>query len=121
MENGPDGKLKNEQMYLEIQFQRNSSQTLKKDAAVFCLKRNGKNLETHEYASNLCQFLEQSQSITNLTMTYLRNVLTGLSIRNANVLGQNTSKSLASIVVKPSVNTAPQISILQCGEHLVVI
>ena len=42
MENEPDGKLKNEGMYLEIRSQRNSSQSLKKNAAVFRLERNGK-------------------------------------------------------------------------------
>ena len=78
MENEPESPAKNERMYREIRFQRNSSQSLKKEAAVFRLKRNGKNLETSEYASNLCQYLDQSRSVTNLTMSDLRNVLIGL-------------------------------------------
>ena len=54
-------------------------------------------------------------------MSDLRNVLNGLSSCNANVLGHNISKSLASTLVKPSVNTAPQTPLLQCGEHLVAV
>ena len=45
---------------------------------VFRLKQNGKNFR-NTYASNLCKFLDQSRSIKNLTMSDLRNVLTGLS------------------------------------------
>ena len=53
MESEPDSKEKNERIYREVRFQRNSSQSLRKDAAVFRLRRNGKNLDTEEYASNL--------------------------------------------------------------------
>ena len=59
--------------------------------------------------------------MTNLTMSDLRNLLTRLSSRNANVLGHNISESLASTVLKPSFNTAPQTFPLQCGEHLVAV
>ena len=45
MENEPESPAKNERMYSEIRFQRNLCQSLKKEAAVFRLKRNGKNLE----------------------------------------------------------------------------
>ena len=54
-------------------------------------------------------------------MSDLRNLLTRLSSRNANVLGHNISESLASTVVKPYFNTAPQTFPLQCGEHLVAV
>lgn len=79
MESEPESKEKNERMYKEIRFQRNSSQALKKDAAVFRLKRNSRNLETCEYAANLSVYLDQSRSMTSLTLNDLRNVLTGLN------------------------------------------
>ena len=48
------GKLraKNKRMYIEVHFQRNTSQSIKKEAAAFRLKRNGEILEKLEY----CQF-----------------------------------------------------------------
>ena len=71
-------KEKNERLYREVRFQQNSSRTLIKDASVFRLKRQHKNLESTEYAANLCQFLNQSRNVSNLTMGDLSNVLTGL-------------------------------------------
>ena len=86
MDSEPESKEKNERLYREIRFQRNSSQALKKDAAVFRLKRNSKNLETCEYAANLSVYLNQSRSMTTLTLSDLRNVLTGLhSLRSDQV------------------------------------
>ena len=49
MESEPDSKEKNERIYREVRFQRNSSRSLRKDAAVFRVRRNGKNLDTEEY------------------------------------------------------------------------
>ena len=85
MESEPESDNKNRRMYHEVRFQRNTSQALKKEAAVFRLKRDSRNLLTTEYASNLCHYLDQSRSVTNLTMCDLRNVLTGLN----GVIGEN--------------------------------
>ena len=71
-------------MYIEVSFQRNSSQSLKEEAAVFRLKCNGKNLETYEYAANLSLHFDQSKSVSNLTLSDLRNVLVGLSDTQGN-------------------------------------
>ena len=60
-----------------------SSQSLRKDAVVFRLRRNGKNLDTEEYASNLSLYLDQSRNMSSLTISDLRNVLTGLSETNS--------------------------------------
>ena len=68
MTNKPESKNKNEKLYIEIQFPRNTSQTLKKGAPEFHLKRDYKNLESPEYAANLSQYLDQSRSITNFRM-----------------------------------------------------
>ena len=39
---------KNKRMYHQVRFQRNTSQGLKKEAAVFWLKRDSRNLQTNE-------------------------------------------------------------------------
>ena len=75
-------KNKNRRMYHEVRFHRNTSQALKKEAAVFRLKKDSRNLQTTEYANNLCQYLDQSRSMYDL-----RNVLTGLN----GVIGENRS------------------------------
>ena len=41
-----ESKEKNQRMYVEVRFQKNTTTGLKKDHAVFRLKRNAKNLET---------------------------------------------------------------------------
>ena len=46
MENQADGKEKNKQMNIEVRFQRNTSKSLNKEDAIFCLKPNGKQSET---------------------------------------------------------------------------
>ena len=61
MESETESKEKNKRMYIEVRFQRNSSQSLKKEAAIFRLKRNGKNLKTSEYAANLCMYLDNQE------------------------------------------------------------
>ena len=61
-----------------MRFQRNTSKLYKSDAAVFRLKKDGKNLSSEEYASNLCTF-DSSRNVTNLTIGDLRNVLIGLN------------------------------------------
>ena len=78
MENEADGKEKNKRMYIDVANQRNTSQSLNKEASAFRLKHSGKNIET-EYAANLSLYFDQSRSVSNLTLSDLRNVLTGLS------------------------------------------
>ena len=110
MKNEPDGKEKNERLYREVRFQRNSSQTLKKDDSVFCLRKQHKNLESKEYAANLRQFLNQSRSVSNLTMGDLCNVLTGLN----GVI----AKSSNVVCDVPDNIKMPD---FECGEHVVCV
>ena len=44
----PESKEKNEQMYIKVRFQKNTSEFLKKDNATFRLKRDEKNLPTSD-------------------------------------------------------------------------
>ena len=103
-----ESKEKNKRIYIEVHFQRNASLSIKKEAAVLRLKRNGKNLETLEYAANLSLQFDQSGSVSNLTFNDLRNVLTGLNgcaKENSNVetqqLRSNSESSLESINKQP--------------------
>ena len=79
MNSEPESISKNNRMYREIQFQKNSSTGIKSDAAVFRLKRNHKNLDTSDYAANLCEYLNHARCSTKLSMCDLRNVLNGLN------------------------------------------
>ena len=114
MENEAESKEKNKRMYTEVRFQRNTSQSLKKEAAAFRLKRNGKNLETSEYAANISLYFDQSRSVSNLTISNLRNVLTGLSgtQENPNVETQQLPTSSESF--SESIEKQP---IFEYGEH----
>ena len=44
----PEFKEKKQRMYIEVRFQKNTSKFLKKDNAIFCLKRDWKNLPTSD-------------------------------------------------------------------------
>ena len=48
MEQIPESKEKNQRMYNEVRFQKNTCKFLKKDNAIFRLKRDGINLPTSD-------------------------------------------------------------------------
>ena len=101
-------KDKNERMYREIRFQRNSSKALKPDHKLFRLKQGSRNLQTTDYAENLCSYLEQSRVIQTLTMSDLRNVLVGLN-------GSNVDNAETA-----SINSETE-STLNLGEHIACV
>ena len=78
MEQILESKEKNQQMYIEVRLQKNTSKSLKKDYAIFCLKRDGKNLPTSDYVFNLCLYFDLSRCVSSLSMGDLRNVLNSL-------------------------------------------
>ena len=51
-----------------------SFESIKNHDPLFYILRN---LSTIEYSTNLCQYLDQSRNVSNLTNNDLRNVLTG--------------------------------------------
>ena len=113
MENEAEGKEKNKPMYIEVFFQRNTSQSLKKEAAVFRLKRNGKKLETSEYAANLSLYFDQSRS--NLTLSDLKNILTELSGTQENLNVEMQQLSTSSKSSSKSIKKQP---IFEYGEQI---
>ena len=78
MSSCPDSKEKNKRMYLEVRYARESSCSLKRTAIIFKLKNRGKNLNTEDYATNLCHYFDSAKSCSTLTLADLNNVLTGL-------------------------------------------
>ena len=66
-------------MYIEARFQMNTSQSFKKEAAIFRLKCNGNNFETSENDVSLSLHFDQSRRASNPNLRDLRNVLTSLS------------------------------------------
>ena len=49
---------------MEVRYARVSSSTLKETASMFCLKRNGRNLTTQDYADNLTKCMDDTESIS---------------------------------------------------------
>ena len=78
-----DDKERNERLYIEVRYARMTSSTLKETAAVFRLKRNGKNLPTAEYADNLVKYFDDTESVGTLSMDDLNFVLSKM-IDNGN-------------------------------------
>ena len=93
MEQIPESKEKNQQMYIEVRFQKNTSKFLKKDNAIFYLKRDGKNFPTSDYVLNLCLYFDQSRCVSSLSMGDLRNVLNSLESFTIDSVPQNVEDS----------------------------
>ena len=53
---------KNKRLYVEVRYARVSSSTLKETASRFCLKWNGRNLTTQDYADNLIKCMDDTES-----------------------------------------------------------
>lgn len=66
-------KLK--RLYVEVRYARMTSKTLPTTASVFRLKMRGKYLEPIEYATNLAQYLDNSQSISTVSLSDFREIL----------------------------------------------
>ena len=66
---------KNKRFYVEVRYARVSSSTLKETASIFRLKRNGRNLTTQEYADNLIKYMDDTESMSTLTLADLNTVL----------------------------------------------
>ena len=80
-------------MYIAVRFQKNTSKCLKKDNAIFCLQRDGKNLPRSDYVFNLCLYFDQSCCVSSLSMGDLRNVLNSLKSSTIDSVPQNVEES----------------------------
>ena len=61
MEDIPESKDKNNRMFMEIGFQKNTSAAMRKKAEMFRMEKNRQNLDISDYASNLYQYLDQAR------------------------------------------------------------
>lgn len=63
------------------------------------MKRAHKNLNTLHYATQLCQYLDQTKGISSITMGDLRNVLNGLnSIAEVDATSTNQSEAIDEVL-----------------------
>ena len=86
-------KKKTQQMYIEVRFQKNTSKFLKKDNAIFRLKRDEKTLPMSDYVFNLCLYFDQSRCVGSSSMGDLRNVLNSLKSSTIDSVPQNVEES----------------------------
>ena len=74
----------NKRLYVEVQYAKVSSSTLKEIASIFCLKRNGSNLTNQEYTDNLMKYMDETESMNTLTLADLKFVLEQMVDNNGN-------------------------------------
>ena len=109
MKNVPDSKEKKHHLYTEVRYAKNSSLSLKHNASVFKLKRNGRNLDSEEYGQNLVQYLSDARNTASLTVTDLQDVLQ--QILSADFRTSVSAPDYSSVDSQP-VNSAPDHSAL---------
>ena len=80
IEDIPESKDKNNRMFIEIKFQKNTSTATRKIAKTFRSKKNHQNLGTSDSSSNLCQYLDHAWGITGLSLGVLRSVFDDLQL-----------------------------------------
>ena len=78
MKSCQETKEKNSRMYREVRFHRMTSNRKKETDSVFRLKKDGKNLETIDYASNLKSYLNKTKRLKSISIAELNTVLMGL-------------------------------------------
>ena len=61
-----DDAIKNRRLYVEVRLAKKTCLSLKPTSSIFKLKRDGKNLETTEYAKNLMNYFDNSHSLTSI-------------------------------------------------------
>ena len=89
-------------LYVEVWYARVSSSTLKETASIFCLKRNGRNLTTQEYADNLIKYMDDTESMNTLTLADLNTVLAQMVDNDGNC---ETEESCEDEVIINTINT----------------
>ena len=75
MTSAQESKLKNERLYREVRYARNTCLSMSNPAKFFKLKQNAKNLESQDYATCLIAYFDTSTSLGKLTLPDLQNVL----------------------------------------------
>ena len=93
---------KNKGLYVEVWYARVLSSTLKETASIFCLKRNGRNLTTQEYADNLIKYMDDTESMNTLTLADLNTVLAQMVDNDGNC---ETEEPCEDEVIINTINT----------------
>ena len=95
-------KEKLERMYREVRYARMTSQTLPISSSLFRLRRGGKYLLAEEYAVNLSQYLDDSHSMTSISMTDLHNVI--LKVQEQTIATTTPEQPSQPVVTQPHVD-----------------
>ena len=80
-------KSKNERLYTEVRYARNTCFSIANPEKLFKLKRDGKNLSSEDYGACLITYFEGTTNISKLTLPDLQNALTSIK---ATMFGPNS-------------------------------
>ena len=131
MKNLLDEDEKCRRLYVEVRYARVTSQTLPKTASVFRLRTNGKYMKAEDYANNLAQYLDNSQSVGTMTISDLRDALVKVKDKTEQKLlppRQSTckvDKSCSKTLNEPKKTSStykeiPLTTSMKEGDHLIV-
>ena len=107
-----DSKEKNQRLYVEVRYAKNTSLRLKHTDPVFRLRRDNKNLISIEYAENLKCYLGSARKTTTISVSDLSDAIckiTGVT---------NTNTDCHDEEMPAAVNCGE--SLLKPGEHVAV-
>ena len=93
---------KNKRLYVEVWYARVYSSTLKETASILRLKQNGRNLTTQEYADNLINYMDDTESMNTLIVADLNTVLAQMVDNDGNC---ETEESCEDEVIINTINT----------------
>ena len=87
---------------MEVWYARVYSSTLKETASILRLKQNGRNLTTQEYADNLINYMDDTESMNTLIVADLNTVLAQMVDNDGNC---ETEESCEDEVIINTINT----------------
>ena len=111
---------KNERLYVEVRYAKNTSLRLKHSDPVFRLKRDYQNLSNEEYSHNLTSYFGNNRKRTSITSNDLNDAILKITGCNSVTLLPNKESSQSidtNIPEKESPHSNPT---LKPGEHIVI-
>ena len=91
LKGGEEEKKKNDRLYVEVRYAKNTSLRLKHSDEVFRLKREHKNLTNEEYAENLINYLGSVRKTSSLSSSDLFDAISKITGRA--IADKSTNKS----------------------------
>jgi len=94
METTLESKSKNDRLYREVRYARNTCLSMANPSKFFKLRKDNQNLLSEEYAACLISYFDNSRSLGKLTLSDLKNVIGGI---HSVVFGQPAPPSSAEM------------------------